>query len=220
VNVFEIYEIGPKIIDRLKDEGLITDAADLFTLETSDLSGLERFGLKSAENIVSSVETHKKVLLWRFIYALGILHVGEQTAQDISSYFGSLDKIINATKDEINNIDNIGPIVTESVYNYFHNKENLVFVDKLFKNGVSIDTTSIIKSTKLKDKIFVLTGTLPNLSRDEVKKMIIKEGGRVSTSVSSKTDYCVVGEEPGSKYDDALKLGIKILSENEFLKLF
>ncbi|MEI7688604.1 MAG: NAD-dependent DNA ligase LigA [Candidatus Nomurabacteria bacterium] len=220
VNVFEIYEIGPKILDRLKDEGLISDAADLFTLEVADLSGLERFGLKSAENIINSINSHKKVLLWRFIYALGIIHVGEQTAQDIANHFGSLTKIMKASKDEINKIENIGPVVTESIYEYFKNKENLNFIEKLFASGITIDNTSVKRGLKLKDKVFVLTGTLSSLSREDAKKKIIIEGGRVSSSVSVKTDYVLVGEEPGSKYTEAEKLGVKIIKEAEFLKMF
>jgi len=219
VNIYEIYEIGPKILDRLKDEGLISDAADLFTLEVADLSGLERFGLKSAENIINSIASHRKVLLWRFIYALGIIHVGEQTAQDLANHFGSLTKISKASEKEINNISNIGPVVSLSIYEYFMQKENLSFIDKLFKNGVVIDNTKLSKSNKLKDKVFVLTGTLDTLSRDEVKKMILREGGRVSSSVSIKTDYVLAGEEPGSKYTDAQKLGVKIITEKEFLKM-
>ncbi|MFA7000084.1 MAG: NAD-dependent DNA ligase LigA [Candidatus Paceibacterota bacterium] len=219
VNIFEIYEIGPKILDRLKDEGLISDAADLFTLEVSDLSGLERFGLKSAENIINSIASHKKVLLWRFLYALGIIHVGEQTAQDLANHFGSLTKISQATEEEINSIPNIGPVVSRSIYEYFKQKENISFMDKLIVNGVIVDNTSLKKTNKLKDKIFVLTGTLKTLSRDEAKKMIIKEGGRVSSSVSSKTDYVLVGSEPGSKLQDAQKLGVKIITETEFLQI-
>lgn len=220
VNVFEIYEIGPKILDRLKDEGLITDATDLFTLEISDLSGLERFGLKSAENIINSINEHKNVLLWRFLYALGIIHVGEQTAQDIANHFGTLSKIMKAEIEEINAIENIGPIVSASIYEYFKHKENLIFIEKLFVNGVTIDNTSVKKGLKLKDKVFVLTGTLSSMSRDEAKKKIINEGGRVSSSVSAKTDYVLVGAEPGSKYAEALNLGVRILKEPEFLKMF
>ena len=219
VNVFEIYEIGPKILDRLKDEGLITDAADLFTLEVSDLSGLERFGEKSAENIIKSINDHKKVLLWRFIYALGIIHVGEQTAQDLSNHFGSLEKIMKASVEDINGIENIGPVVTKSIYEFFRHKENISFIEKLMKSGVVVDNSKVSKSNKLKDKVFVLTGTLEGLSRDEAKKRIIKEGGRISSSVSKKTDFVVAGAEPGSKYDDAQKLGVKILNEQEFLKI-
>jgi DNA ligase (NAD+) len=219
VNIYEIYEIGPKILDRLKDEGLITDAADLFTLEKVDLSGLERFGEKSADNIIKSIDIHRVVLLWRFIYALGIIHVGEQTAHDLANHFGSLEKISKATVEEINSIENIGPVVSRSIYEFFRQKENIIFIDKLFKNGVMIDNSVIAKSAKLKDKVFVLTGTLKTLSRDDAKKRIIIEGGRISSSVSNKTDYVVVGVEPGSKYDDAQKLGVKTLTEDEFLKI-
>jgi len=219
VNIYEIYEIGPKILDRLKDEGLISDPADLFTLEVSDLSGLERFGLKSAENIINSIVAHKKIPLWRFIYALGIIHVGEQTAQDVANHFGSLPKIMKATINEIEQIANIGPIVTRSLFEYFKQKENLVLIEKLFKNGVTIDNLSLKQGTKFKDKTFVLTGTLESLSRDEAKKIILKEGGRIASSVSSKTNYLIVGAEPGSKYNEALKLGVKVLSEAEFLKM-
>jgi DNA ligase (NAD+) len=219
VNIFEIYEIGPKILDRLKDEGLITDAADLFTLEKVDLSGLERFGEKSADNIIKSIDIHRVVLLWRFIYALGIIHVGEQTSHDLANHFGSLALISKASEESINSIENIGPVVGKSIYEYFKQKENLAFMDKLFKNGVIIDNTSLKGTFRFKDKIFVLTGTLKTLSRDEAKKMIIKEGGRVSTSVSSKTDYVLAGSESGSKYTDAQKLGVKIITESEFLKM-
>ncbi len=218
VNAYEIYEIGPKILDRLKDEGLISDSADLFTLEKSDLSGLERFGEKSADNIVSSVLSHKKVLLWRFIYALGILHVGEQTAQDISNSFGSLEKIMKASVDEINQIENIGPVVARSVYEFFREKANINFISKLLKNGV-LPYQQKTKSKKLEGKTFVLTGTLETMSREEAKKKIVENGGKVSGSVSTKTSYVVAGAEPGSKYKDAQKLNVKIISESEFIKM-
>ncbi len=218
VNVFEIYEIGPKILDRLKDEGLISDAADLFTLEKADLSGLERFGEKSADNIISSIQSHKKISLWRFIYALGIIHVGEQTAHDLANHFGSLEKLSKANVSEINNIENIGPIVSQSIFEYFKNKSNISFIDKLFENGVNTYHEKA-KSLKLKGKSFVLTGTLSTMSREDAKKKIIENGGSVSSSVSTKTSYVLSGENPGSKYTDAQKLGVKIIQEPEFLKI-
>ena len=218
VNIFEIYTIGPKILDRLKDEGLISDVADLFTLEKSDLSGLERFGEKSAENIISSVDSHKRVLLWRFIYALGIIHIGEQTSRDLANKFESLDNLIKASKEEINSIENIGPAVSESIFEFFRDKSNLVLIDKLLKNGVSIYHEKI-KRGVLFGKTFVLTGTLSEMSREEAKKKIIENGGSVSSSVSSKTSYVLAGENPGSKYSDAQKNGVKIISEKDFLKM-
>ncbi len=219
VNIFEIYTVGPKILDRLKDEGLISDAADLFTLEVADLFPLERFGEKSAENIISSISSHKSVPFWRFIYSLGILHVGEQTAQDLANHFGSLDKLIKAKIEDINSIENIGPVVSSSVYEFFKHQENQNFISKLIKNGVSIQKNTSKKGTKLTGKSFVLTGTLSSMSRDEAKVKIINEGGKVSSSVSKNTNYVVVGEEPGSKYDDAKEFGVQILSEDEFLKI-
>jgi DNA ligase (NAD+) len=220
VNVFEIYTIGPKILDRLKDEGLISDSADLFTLEVADLSGLERFGEKSAEKIVESITFHKRVPLWRFIYALGILHVGEQTSQDIANHFKTLDKIISADADEINSIENIGPVVSQSIYNFFKDKSSISFVNKLIENGVKIEKVVVSASaSKLTGKTFVLTGTLDTLGRDEAKKKILAQGGKVSSSVSAKTSFVVAGTEPGSKYKDAQKLGVKILTEAEFLKM-
>jgi DNA ligase (NAD+) len=218
VNIFEIYEIGPKILDRLKDEGLISDAADLFTLEKADLSGLERFGEKSADNIISSIQSHKKIPLWRFIYALGIIHVGEQTARDLANNFGSLTKLSKASVEEINNIENIGPVVSKSIYEYFRNKSNLGFMDKLFENGVNTYHQEP-NSKKLTGKTFVLTGTLNTMSREDAKKKIIENGGNVSSSVSKATSYVVAGDKPGSKYTDAEKLGVKILTETEFLKI-
>lgn len=219
VNIFEIYTVGPKILDRLKDEGLISDAADLFTLEIADLSGLERFGAKSADNIISSIASHKKVSLWRFIYALGILHVGEQTAQDIANHFGTLDKVIEASSEEINTIENIGPVVSKSVHDFFTHKENNIFIKKLLENGVVIDKVKVIKVGKFTGQTFVLTGTLSSMSRDEAKQKIVSLGGKVSSSVSKNTNYVVAGDEPGSKYTDAQKLGVKILDEASFLKM-
>jgi len=218
VNIYEIYEIGPKILERLKEEGLISDSADLFTLERADLSGLERFGEKSADNIINSIEEHKKVLLWRFIYALGIIHVGEQTARDLADHFHSLTNLSKTTREELNNIENIGPAVSESIWQYFQDQNNIHFLDKLFQNGVEIIEEKK-KTGNLSGKIFVLTGTLPTLSREDAKKRIIENGGKVSSSVSIKTDFVLAGEEAGSKLKEAEKLGVKIITEAEFLKI-
>jgi DNA ligase (NAD+) len=219
VNVFEIYTIGPKILDRLKDEGLISDAADLFTLEVSDLSGLERFGAKSADNIVASITSHKQVPLWRFLYALGIVHVGEQTSQDIADYFKTLTAIQEASKEEISQIENIGPVVAESVSAYFKHRDNLLFIKKLLKNGVTIKDTETVRGTVFAGMTFVLTGTLLTLSRDEAKQRIKDAGGKVSGSVSKQTTYVLVGTDPGSKYTDAQKLGVPTIDEKAFLKM-
>lgn len=220
VSVLEIYEIGPKILDRFQEEGLISDAADIFALKAEDIKDLERFGEKSADNIVESISQHKNVSLARFIYALGILHVGEQTADDLAQRFGSLEKLMSASLDEINFIENIGPVVAQSVYDYFRHKENIKFVQKLIKNGVSIKKQeSRSKSRVLAGKTFAITGTLESMSRDEARKKIKELGGKVTESVSKQTSYVIVGSEPGSKKDKAEKLGVKILDEKKFLNL-
>jgi DNA ligase (NAD+) len=218
VAVLDIYEIGPKILDRLQEEGLISDAADLFILKKSDLEGLERFGEKSAENIIRSIHEHRKVSLSRFIYSLGILHVGEQTAEDLAQNFGSLEKLVVASADEINNIENIGPVVSKSVYDYFHTKENLKYVKELQKNGMEIFPQAKKAAGKLTGKTFVITGTLESMSRDEAKAKIKSLGGKISESVSKLTSYVVAGAEPGSKKQKAEKLGVEILDEKFFLQ--
>jgi DNA ligase (NAD+) len=220
VQVLEIYEIGPKILDRFQEEGLISDAADIFALTENDIKDLDRFGEKSAANIIASINQHRKVLLPRFIYSLGILHVGEQTAEDLAKEFINLEKLMKASEEEINSIENIGPVVAKSVYEYFRNKDNLKFVDKLKKNGVVVESNKqTAVSSKLKGQTFVITGTLETMSRDEAKKRIKEFGGKVTESVSGQTSYVVVGKEPGSKQEKALKLGIKILNEDAFLQI-
>jgi len=219
VSIFEIYEVGPKILERLQDEGLITDASDLFILEEADLSGLERFGEKSAQNIIESIQSKKEISLWRFIYALGILHVGEETAKDLANYFGNLQKIINANSEQIESIENIGPVVAKSIFNYFKDKENLHFLERLQNNGVKIKKVEKISNAKFAGMTFVLTGTLPTMSRDEAKEKINALGGKVSSSVSKNTTYVLAGENAGSKLDDAERFGVKVLNQGEFEKL-
>ncbi|OGI85717.1 hypothetical protein A3A05_03130 [Candidatus Nomurabacteria bacterium RIFCSPLOWO2_01_FULL_41_12] len=246
VSVFEIYELGPKILRRFKDEGLITDAADIFTLEKEDIAPLERFGEKSAENIVNEIENKKKIPLGKFLWALGILHVGEETARDLAEHFGTLEKVIisakqdknlknsgafalgdtgQGTHDAINllnsylDIENIGPAVSKSLYNFFRNEHNLNFIKKLQKNRVVIERAEKKKKGKLTGMTFVLTGTLGTMSREIAKEKILSLGGKIVSSVSKNTSYVVAGEDPGSKLKNAEKLGVKILNEKEFLNV-
>lgn len=219
VNAFEIYEVGPKILDRLQEEGLITDAADLFSLEAADLSGLERFGEKSAQNIIREISLRKKIPFWRFLYALGILHVGEETAKDLANHFGILEKLQVATVEKINEISNIGPIVAQSVYDFFREQAHSIFIQKLLANGITIMAAPKQQKGKLTGMSFVLTGTLKTLSRDEAKAKINALGGKTASSVSKNTTYVIAGNEPGSKFNTAQKLGVKILNENEFKTL-
>jgi DNA ligase (NAD+) len=222
VSVFEIYELGPKILRRFKDEGLITDAADIFTLSKEDISTLERFGEKSAENIIKEIENKKHISLSRFLWALGILHVGEETARDIAIHFGTLEKLISSVADssaEIDSIENIGPAVVKSVSHFFKDKSNLNFIKKLENNGVVVEKTEKKKAGKFTGLNFVLTGILSSMSREMAKEKIISLGGKVVGSVSKNTSYVIAGEEPGSKLKTAQKLGIKILNEKDFLRL-
>ncbi len=222
VSVFEIYELGPKILRRFKDEGLITDAADIFILTKEDIAVLERFGEKSAENIVAEIKNKRKISLSKFLWALGILHVGEETARDLAQNFGTLDKLMHAVEkdvQEIDSIENIGPAVLKSLHDFFTDKSNLNFIEKLKMNGVVIEKMEKRAAGKFTGLQFVLTGTLTQMSREIAKERILALGGKVSGSVSKNTSYVVAGEEAGSKLTTAQKLGVKILSEQEFLKI-
>ena len=219
VSVFEIYELGPKILRRFKDEGLITDAADIFILTKEDIAPLERFGEKSAENIINEIGNKKHISLTKFLWALGILHVGEETARDLADNFGTLEKLEKANVEEINNIENIGPAVSKSLFSFFQNKNNLNFIKKLEKNGVIIEKAEKKKAGKFTGLNFVLTGTLSSMSREIAKEKILALGGKVVGSVSNKTSYVVAGVDPGSKLRTAEKLGVKVLNEKDFLNM-
>lgn len=222
VSVFEIYELGPKILRRFKDEGLITNAADIFTLEEEDIAPLERFGEKSAENIIKEIEIKKKISLSKFLWALGILHVGEETARDLAFHFGTLEKlIISAQSDikEIDNIENIGPAVSKSMSAFFIDKNNLNFIKKLQENGVVVKKMEKKKVGRFNGFNFVLTGTLSTMSREIAKEKILALGGKVVGSVSKNTSYVVAGSDAGSKLKSAQKLGVRVLNEKEFLNM-
>lgn len=216
---FDMAGLGPKIIDHLLDEGLIQDAADLFNLKEEDVKNLERFAEKSSQNLISTIQTKKEISLPRFIYALGILHVGEETAIDLAAHFGSFDRLAGASWENLEKLPNIGPVVAQSIFAWFQNTEHKKFIKKLEKAGVKVSRQLKAKKGKLAGKTFVLTGGLENLTRGEAKRMIREQGGDISESVSAKTDYVVAGDEAGFKLTQARKLGIKIINEKEFLKL-
>ncbi len=217
---FDIVGLGPQIIDRLIEQGLISDPADLFTLKEQDIASLERFAEKSSKNLIESIQSHKEISLSKFIYSLGIRNIGEQTARDLTEYFNSLEKLEKYSLEELKNIKDIGPIVAKSIYNFFNNKNNLQFIKKLRKIGIKIKIKKIIrKNQKFKDLIFVLTGTLSSISRREAEEKIRSLGGEISGSISSKTDYLIVGKEPGLKLKKARKLSTKIIQEKDFVKM-
>ncbi len=214
---FDIEGLGPKIINQLLEEGLIGDPADLFEIEKGDLLPLERFAEKSAQNLIEAIKKSKEINLVRFIYSLGIPQVGEQTAQDLANYFGSIKKLKEASLRELEEIQDIGPVVAESISNWFNKKSNRKLLLKLKEAGVEIKKMG--KLQKLKGKTFILTGSLSTWSRHEAKKKIRQLGGKVLSSVSKRVDYLVVGENPGSKLEKAKKLGIKRINEDQFLKM-
>jgi len=223
---FDIQGLGPKVVDQLIGKGLVSDPADLFGLKLWDLVSLERFAHKSADNFIKAVEGKKEITLPRFIYALGIRNVGEETALDLSTLGGSasgwanIDRLKNTSIEELENIQDIGPIVARSIYDWFKEEKNIGYLDKLKRVGIKISHYKLSdKGKKLKGKKFVLTGSLNSLTREDAKNRIRNLGGDVSGSVSKETDYVVVGSDPGSKYDKAKKLGIKILTEKEFKTL-
>lgn len=215
---FDIDGLGIKIVEQLIDEGLISDAADIFTLSQGDLEPLERFAAKSAENLVVAIDKSKQISLSRFLIALGIRHVGEETAFALAEYFGSLDRISKATLEDLEAVGDVGSVVAKSIYDFFREKNNLALIQKLQKNGARIKKMKSPKRVLL-GKIFALTGSLDSLTRDEAKSRIRALGGEVAGSVSKNTDFVVVGENPGSKYAKAKKLNVKIISEKEFLKM-
>lgn len=209
--------LGPKILEQLMNEGLVSDAADLYELKIGDLEPLERFGEKSAKNIIEAIENSKHIPLAKFLYALGIRHVGEETAFDLANHFASLEKLKQASKEELMKVSDIGEVVAESLVEYFEDKKNLRLIDDLLEH-IKIDKIEKAKQT-LAGKTFVLTGSMETLTRDQAKEKIRVLGGDVSSSVSKNTDYVVAGSDPGSKFEKAKKLGVKIISEKDFLKL-
>jgi DNA ligase (NAD+) len=212
--------LGDKLVDQLVDKGLVRDVADLYSLTHEQLANLERMADKSAANLLEEIENSKKVELARVIFAIGIRFVGERTGQLLADHFGSLDKLAKATEEELYEVEEVGPRVAESIRQFFCEKHNLAVLEKLRKAGLQFEQKKVRKAEgKLAGKQFVLTGTLPTYSREEATRMIEEAGGRVVGSVSKKTDYVVVGAEPGSKLDKAKSLGVKTIDEVELLEL-
>ena len=211
--------LGEKVAIQLIDTGLIQTVADIFTLTKEDIISLEGFKDKSSENLIQAIQNAKNVTLPKFIFSLGIHHVGEETAIALANHFQSLTNIMNASQEELNEINDVGPRVAESITLYFSDKKNQDMLNKLQANGLHILLQSQKNTNVLKGKTFVLTGTLHTMTRDEAKEQIRIDGGNVSGSVSKKTDYLVSGENSGSKYEKALSLGVEIINEQTFREL-
>ncbi len=218
-NAMNIDGVGPKIIDALMDAGLVQDYADLFSLKVTDLQNLDRFAEVSSNNVINSISSRKEVPLSRFVYALGVLHVGEETARVLAQNFHTLDKLAAASLEQLTEINDVGPVVAQSIVEWFKKPYHQKLLKKFHKAGVKIISEKAPTKGKLSGKTFVITGTLDSMSREEAEQKIRDLGGKATSSVSSDTDFVVAGDKPGSKYDKAQKLGIKILDEKEFLKL-
>jgi len=217
---FDIEGMGPRVIDALLDAGLITNFDDIFTLKKGDLLNLPRFAEKSVDNLLESIEKSRDVSLNRFLVSLSVPQVGEETARDVAANFGTLEKVMKATLEDFISIYGVGEVVAQSLHAWFLEKENKQLVLRLQKQVKIEAVKKAAASSKLTGKTFVLTGTLVGMSRDEAKVKILANGGEVSGSVSSKTSYVVAGENPGSKIDEAERLGVPVLDEEAFLKLF
>jgi len=212
--------LGDALVDQLVDKGLVRDLADLYSSKKDELANLERMGEKSAENLLAEIEASKKNELARLLFALGIRFVGERTAEFLAGHFGSLEKLAAATEEELLEVEEVGPKIAQSILEFFREKRNRTLLEKLKKAGLQFEAKRARKAEgKLSGKQFVLTGTLAQHSRDEARRLIEEAGGRVVGSVSKKTDYVVVGADPGSKFDKARALGVKTIDEKQLLKL-
>jgi DNA ligase (NAD+) len=216
----DIEGLGEQLIEQLVDRGLVTTPADFYKLGLVTLSELERMAEKSAQNVLDALTVSKSTTLPRFIYALGIRHVGESTAKTLARHFGTLDALMAANEEEILAVEDVGPVVAQSILGFLHDPLNRELIEQLRAAGVHWDESAVERQSQhLNGKTFVLTGTLPNLKRDEAQALIEAAGGKVSGSVSKKTSYVVAGEEAGSKLAKAEELGVPVLDEEALLQL-
>ena len=212
--------LGEKVIDQLLEAELIKTPADLYKLTDEKLLSLDRFGKKSTANLLAALEKSKETTLARFIYALGIRHVGESTARDLASHFRSLDKLMQADADALLQVNDVGEVIAQSIIHFFEESHNREVIGELLAEGVHWPTPEAVAvNEKVSGKTFVLTGTLPNMGREEAKALLLAQGAKVASSVSKKTDYVVAGAEAGSKLEKAQALGVTIIDEEQMLEL-
>jgi len=217
--VMNIEGMGDALVNQLVETGMVKDVADIYKLTEADLLKLERMGKKSADNILREIENSKKLPLERVIYGLGIRFVGERTAQFLAEHFGSIDTLMSASEEELQEVNEIGPSVSASIREFFDEPKNVALVERLGEAGLRFTGEKKQRGTSLAGKTFVLTGTLERHTRDQAKKLIEDAGGKVAASVSKKTDYVVAGAEAGSKLDKARELGVLVIGENEMEEL-
>ncbi|MCK4753112.1 MAG: NAD-dependent DNA ligase LigA [Planctomycetes bacterium] len=215
----DIENLGEALIEQLIETGLVKNFADLYKLEFGQLADLQRMGEKSAANVIDAIDKSKRQQLWRLVAGLGIRHVGGQSAQILAERFGSLEAIIAADKKTLEAIDQIGPTMADSIYEYFRDKDNKTVVEKLLACGMKPEPPKKRRSNKLAGKTIVVTGTLENFSRQEIQKAIKDNGGKSSSSVSKKTDFVLAGKESGSKLEKAQSLAVAVIDEQQFLEM-
>ncbi len=218
----DIEGLGSALIEQLVEKGLVKNIADIYRLKLEQLVQLERMGKKSSQNLLDAIENSRNRPLSALIFGLGIRHVGQHLAEVLAEHFGSMDKLMKASVDELTFIPEVGPIIAKSIKDFFSTKENLKLIEDLKSLGVKMEEDKpLVEEGKdiLKGSTFVVTGTLKNFTRDQIEQKIKQLGGKASSAVSKNTDYLIVGENPGSKLDKAQKLGVKIITEEEFLRM-
>ena len=216
----DIEHLGIALIEQLIDSGLVRNFADLYRLRKDDLMSLDRMGEKSAQNVLAAIEASKTRPLWRFVAALGVRHVGGQSAQILADHFGSLDALMSAGQDELQVVDQVGPVMAESVYKYFRAPRHRAVIDDLLAAGVRPQSPARKKrGGTLQGKTIVVTGTLKSFSRQQAEQAIREAGGKASGSVSKKTDFVLAGEDPGSKLEKARQLGVEVIDEEQFVAM-
>lgn len=218
-DAMDIENMGPSVISQLYDLGMVRNFADFYRLTVEDLLKLDLIKEKSANNIYEAIQKSKKCTLPRFLTALSIKNVGKENANVLAEHYGNLEKLMSASVESLEEVRGIATKMATDIYEYFHTEENVAIIKDLIAQGVVPEYTSVVKSDKLKDLTFVLTGTLSTMTRSEAEAKIKSFGGKASSSVTSKTTYLVAGENAGSKFDKAKKLGVIILTEDEFLAL-
>ena len=218
-DAMDIEGMGPSLVSKLIENGLIDDSGDIYYINAESIAKIEKMGEKSADNIIKAIENSKTRDLSRLIFALGIRHVGKRASEILSEHFKTLENLKNATRDEVCALDDMGDKIADSICEFFNNEKAMQNLKKILDAGVNTNSLKTQKGDKLGGKTFVLTGTLPTLSRNEASEIIKEQGGKVSSSVSKKTDYVLAGEEAGSKLAKAEELGIKVIDENEFFEI-
>jgi DNA ligase (NAD+) len=216
---YDIDGLGDKLVDQLVEKGLVSSFADLFDLDVQTVAALDRMGTKSAENLIDAIESSKQIVFARFLYALGIRHVGEYVARLLADQFDSLELLMDCPVENLTAIEGVGPIVAESITGFFKQNENLTVIQRLLDRGVKIKFETQKKTDFLDARVFVLTGTLQSMTRRQAREMIEAAGGKVSGSVSRNTDYVVAGKSPGSKLAKAQELGVEVIDEAAFIDM-